>query len=390
MDSEATVLTVDPSEADRTMLRAVLSGGGYTVHEAALAQAAEVVEEAKRIRPHLIILGANLNDMDETALCKAVRAEASIAGIPILLLTAGRADDFVLAGLNAGADDYILKDSAPELLLARVRRLIQYRRLSGLAILDRQLVQIGRLLAGIVHEIRGPLSVIRGSAELLRLTLQDRPDELQWVESILRGSSLLQHRLEHLMGAVRSGPAHRAPVELAALLTEAVDLFAKGLPRDHVRVRLEVAADGPSRVFGDAGRLLQVVFDLLTNAQQATIAKGASGEIVLRTSKARDERNEWVKLEVVDNGPGIPDIHLNRIFEPFFTTREGGSGYGLYLASEITREMGGRITAANNADQGACFTIWLPVEPPESAAPPPSPSPSRAETPPAGQGPPRR
>lgn len=382
MDSEATVLTVDPSEADRTMLRAVLSGGGYAVHEAALVTTVEVVEAAKRIRPHLIVLGANLSDVDETALCKAVRAETCIAGTPILLLTAGQTDEFVLAGLNAGADDYILKDSAPELLLARVKRLIQYRRLSGLAILDRQLVQIGRLLAGIVHEIRGPLSVIRGSAELLRLTLQDRPDELQWVEAILRGSSLLQHRLEHLMGAVRSGPPQRASVELASLLTEAVDLFAKGLPRDHVRVQLEIGANGPSRVLGDAGRLMQVVFDLLTNAQQATIAKGASGEIVLRTSGARDDRTEWVKLEIVDNGPGIPDVHLNRIFEPFFTTREGGSGYGLYLASEITREMGGRITAANNPDQGACFTIWLPAEPASPSLPP-------EETPPAGQGPPQ-
>lgn len=390
MESEATILTVDPNEADRATLRAVLSAGGYSVHEAVPATAVGTVEAAKQVRPHLIVLGANLGDVDETSVCRAVRAEASIAGTPILLLTAGQTDDFVLAGLKAGADDYILKDSAPELLLARVGRLIQYRRLSGLAILDRQLVQIGRLLAGIVHEIRGPLSVIRGSAELLRLTLEDRPDELQWVESILRGSSLLQHRLEHLMGAVRSGPPQRTVVELATLLNEAVDLFVKGLPRDHARVQLEVGANGPPRVLGDAGRLMQVVFDLLTNAQQATIARGASGVILLRTSGDGAERAEWVKLEIIDNGPGIPDVHLNRIFEPFFTTREGGSGYGLYLASEITREMGGRITAANNPDQGACFTVWLPAESSAPAQATPSSLPPREATPPVDEAPPRR
>jgi|GEM_PF-826591 len=384
VDSEATVLTVDPSDADRARLREALSGGGFSVHEVSQATTTEVLEASRRIRPHLIVLGANLSDVDETALCRAVRAEASIAETPILILTAGQTDAFVLAGLNAGADDYIVKDSAPELLLARAKRLIQYRRLAGLALLDRQLVQIGRLLAGIIHEIRGPLSVIRGSAELLRLTLQDRPDELQWVESILRGSSLLQHRLEHLMGAVRTGPPQRSPVELNSLLTEAVDLFVKGLPRDHLRVQLEVGGDGPPRILGDAGRLMQVVFDLLTNAQQAVAARGGGGVIVLRSSGVHEERGDWVKLEIIDNGPGIPEIYLHRIFEPFFTTRQGGSGYGLYLASEITREMGGRITVANNPNEGACFTVWLPVEPKAQASPPPE------ETRPADAAPPQR
>jgi len=366
VDFEATVLTVDPSDADRALLRDVLSRGGYSVHEACVTT--EVIEAAKRIRPHLIVLGSNLGGVDETELCRAVRAESSIAGTPILILTSGQADSIVMAGLDAGADDYMLKDSAPELLLARAKRLIQYRRLAGLAILDRQLVQIGRLLAGIVHEIRGPLSVIRGSAELLRLTLQDRPDELQWVESILRGSSLLQLRLDHLMGAVRTGAAECRTVDLNSLLTEATDLFIKSLPRDHTRVKLEVDGGCPAHIKGDAGRIMQVVFDLLANAQQAVAAHGENGDIVLRTSGAHEEAGEWVKLEVVDNGPGIPDVHLRRIFEPFFTTREGGSGYGLYLASEITRELGGRITAANNPEGGACFTVWLPVN---SQSPPP-------------------
>lgn len=368
MDFEATVLTVDPSDADRALLRDVLSRGGYSVHEACLTS--EVVETAKRIRPHLIVLGCNITGVDETELCRAVRAESSIAGTPILILTSGPADSFVMAGLDAGADDFMLKDSAPELLLARAKRLIQYRRLAGLAILDRQLVQIGRLLAGIVHEIRGPLSVIRGSAELLRLTLQDRPDELQWVESILRGSSLLQLRLDHLMGAVRTGSSERRAVDLNLLLTEATDLFVKGLPREHTRVRLD-ACHEPARIQCDAGRLMQVIFDLLANAQQAVAARAEKGDIALRTSLVHEESGDWAKLEVVDNGPGIPEVYLNRVFEPFFTTREGGSGYGLYLASEITRELGGRITAANNPEGGACLTVWLPIDPQPSPQTPP-------------------
>ena len=100
-----------------------------------------------------------------------------MASIPVLMLTVRHDDTDVLKGLQAGADDYVAKDSAPELVLARVQRLVQYRQLVSHAMLNRQLVQVGRLLAGIIHEIRGPLSVIRGSAELLSLNrTPDDPD----------------------------------------------------------------------------------------------------------------------------------------------------------------------------------------------------------------------
>jgi signal transduction histidine kinase len=69
-----------------------------------------------------------------------------------------------------------------------------------------------------------------------------------------------------------------------------------------------------------------------------------------------------VKIEVSDDGPGVPDVYLERIFEPFFSTKEEGSGYGLHLASEVLEEQGGRLTVRNNPEGGACFTIWLPAQ----------------------------
>lgn len=133
--------------------RLVLSGGGYIVHET--ADVGEAVAEACRVRPHLVILGRSLPEETETALCRAIRAESSVSGTPVLIMSR-RAPGRCGAGrLDAGADDYVLHDS-PQLILARVRRLIHDRKMAGLAMLDRQLVQVGRLLAGIVHEIRGP------------------------------------------------------------------------------------------------------------------------------------------------------------------------------------------------------------------------------------------
>ncbi|AMV37003.1 sensor histidine kinase [Planctomyces sp. SH-PL62] len=362
MESEATILVVDPVESQRASLRETLATGGYTVHET--SHPADAVAEAIHIRPHLIVLGPSLSEADETALCRAIRTGGGVTGTPILMMSSAHADSAVLAGLDAGADDYVRFDSAPQLILARVRRLIEYHKMAGLAMLDRQLVQIGRLLAGIVHEIRGPLSVIRGSAELLRLSLQDRPDDSQWVDSILRGSSLLQLRLEHLMGAVRSGPIQMQPLDVSSLLNETVDLFVRGLPPYPRRVVVKCDCPRSLQIQGDAGRLMQVFFDLLTNAYQAITGAGREGRVLVRTDCVREDDRDWVKLEVVDDGPGVPDTYLGRIFEPFFTTREGGSGYGLYLASEIIRDLGGRLGATNNPEGGACFSVLLPLDDP--------------------------
>ena len=143
------------------------SSAGPATRSYEVSKGGEAVEKAREVRPHIIILDVNLPDMNGLAVCRAIRADREITGVPVLMLTVRDDDTDVLAGLEAGADDYVAKDSAGAIVLARVRRLIQFRQMSSMAMLNQQLVQVGRLLAGIVHEIRGPLAVIRGSAELL-------------------------------------------------------------------------------------------------------------------------------------------------------------------------------------------------------------------------------
>jgi signal transduction histidine kinase len=103
---------------------------------------------------------------------------------------------------------------------------------------------------------------------------------------------------------------------------------------------------------------MQVLIELLSNAHQAIAATRQQGSIRLRAEPV-DQDGCWVKIDVSDDGPGIPEAYLARIFEPFFTTKQGGTGYGLYLASEILKEQGGRLTACNNPAGGACLSIWL-------------------------------
>jgi signal transduction histidine kinase len=115
------------------------------------------------------------------------------------------------------------------------------------------------------------------------------------------------------------------------------------------------------------------LLNLFGNAHEAITEAGRQGHITLRAFPYRDLDREWVKLEVADDGPGIPEAFIERVFEPFFTTKVTGTGYGLYLASEILREQGGRLTVNNHPGGGACFTVWL------ATAPAPESRPERAE-----------
>jgi signal transduction histidine kinase len=198
---------------------------------------------------------------------------------------------------------------------------------------------------------------------LLKLNQKGDDPNLPWVDAILRGTQLLQVRLEHLMATVRSGPAQPQPVALDSLVSEAVELFVKGLPPASrgIQVQVECEASVPC-VQADPGRIIQVLIDLLTNAHQAISGAGKGSLIRLQTKSADDPDASWVTVRVIDDGPGIPEMHLTRVFEPFFTTKDEGTGFGLYLASEILKEQGGRLTASNNPNGGACFVIWLPRE----------------------------
>jgi signal transduction histidine kinase len=357
----AAVLIVDDSSPDRALLRTILGRAGYTVYE--VAKGREALSKAREVRPNIVILDVNLPDMSGLAVCRAIRADNEIASVPVLRLTVRHDDSDVLAGLEAGADDYVAKDSASAIVLGRVSRLIQFRQMSGLAMLNQQLVQVGRLLAGIVHEIRGPLAVIRGSAEILQTDEEPGGESAQWIEAILRNTQLLQLRLDHLMAAVRNGSSDIQLTELPPLLQESAQLFMKGQPAGHRKIEVQTTCDQdvpPVRV--DAGRLMQVLFSLLGNAQQALSSAGQGGKILLRAGTAVEEGRRCVTLDVIDNGPGVPEAYINRVFEPFFTTREEGTGYGLYLAAEILKEQSGRLTVRNNPSGGATFTIWLPAD----------------------------
>ncbi|WZO97215.1 hybrid sensor histidine kinase/response regulator [Isosphaeraceae bacterium EP7] len=304
--------------------------------------------------PSLIILSTQAHPACEI---RAIRACRSIEGVPILALwnPADAAD--VESILDAGADDLIDPDTHPALLRCRVGHLARGHQLHLSNRRDAQMASAGRLLAGIVHELRGPLASILAHAEYLRLTGEADVFLLSEIEPIIRAADLMRGRLEHLMAGACTGPGRPIPLDAAPLLREVVDFFRKNPNRNLRRWTVELTIDDSlPRVEADPGRLLQVVFHLLINAMEAVSNQPTDGTI--RVHAWSDP--ETFAIEVADNGPGIQPGHVARIFEPSFTTKPDARGYGLYLAAEFARELGGRIDATNQPDGGARFRLQLP------------------------------
>jgi len=374
----ATALLIDDHLFPCMALRGTLAEAGLTVLGA--EPGGDVLARAHELRPNLVLVALRLDGVDVPALCRALRADLACSGTAIVVVAGGRgasdvADESarITAAMASGADDAMATDEIPGVAVHRLRRLIQSHQLTAMGILNEQLAQVGRLVAGIVHEIRAPLTVIRGNAELMALELGEDHAAGVWFRPILRNARTLQTRLEHLMAAVRVGPSHPQPVDVVPLVQEAISLFEKGIDPCRGHVAVDLVLDPPEStippVLVDPGRLIQVVLNLLANAHDAILTERAVGRVEVRVKPKLDAPE--VQIDVHDDGPGVGSGFLERIFEPFFTTKTDGTGYGLYLAAELLREHGGRLVACNHDRGGACFSIHLPVAPTLEPSSPP-------------------
>jgi signal transduction histidine kinase/CheY-like chemotaxis protein len=231
--------------------------------------------------------------------------------------------------------------------------------------LARQLVHtqrlstVGRMVAGIAHELNNPLAVILGSLDLL----QQEPVADRYPERLARVATETQRAVKivrTLLALARNRPTQRTPVSLGALLAETLELTAYDLKHSVVRVVWQVRDDLPP-VAGDPDQLRQVFTNLVLNAGQAM--RGRQGTGALTVSADVVPVGARVRVTVADSGPGIPPEHLPRVFEPFFTTKAEGEGIGLGLAicQWIVESQGGRISVDSQLGQGARFTVELPA-----------------------------
>ena len=213
-----------------------------------------------------------------------------------------------------------------------------------------KLAGIGRLAAGVAHEINNPLAVILGFARLLARQAEGAVrEDLQVIEDETLRAKLIVDGLLDL-----SRPLHVVPepVDLRALSDEVVGRLAETRLLDGVAV----AVSGQGRVAGDPQMLRQVILNLVRNAAEAA---GAGG----RVEVAVESTAEGVRVAVGDSGPGIDAEARARLFEPFFTTKAKGTGLGLAVSKGIAQAHGGALEAVE-VPSGARFELRLPAVPP--------------------------
>ena len=226
-----------------------------------------------------------------------------------------------------------------------------------------KLAAIGRLAAGVVHEINNPLATISACAEALESRVSEGEfkesaalDDLREYLGLIRSEAFRCKTITNgLLDFSRTRTTEHALVNLADVISSAARLLSHQQRGELLEFQIEMPEDLPL-IYGDAGQLQQAVIALAANAIDAMPDGG-----VLRIASRRNESN--VLIEVSDSGVGIPQENVTKIFEPFFTTKEIGKGTGLGLAVcyGILTEHGGSLDVQSTLGVGTTFTISLPA-----------------------------
>jgi signal transduction histidine kinase len=202
------------------------------------------------------------------------------------------------------------------------------------------------------HELRNPLGVISNVVYYLNATLQNTPGKVHDHLGILSEQVRLAEKIiADILDFTRVKPPDVSEIAIAQFLDEQV---ARVTLPSGIRIERALDRDIPP-MQADRVQIGQVLFNVLTNAVQAMDGKGGILTIRCRSDNGR------VRLEVEDDGPGIPDEHLDRIFEPLFTTKTRGFGLGLSVSRLLVQANGGELTVSNAPEGGAIFVIDIPA-----------------------------
>ncbi|MEW5772507.1 MAG: ATP-binding protein [Thermodesulfobacteriota bacterium] len=239
------------------------------------------------------------------------------------------------------------------------------------AVLDASLMQsgkmaaLGKLAAGIAHEVNNPLTLIRESAGWFKdLLSEENPDGIKSYQEMLAAADKIEQHVDRakkvthrMLGFARRMEPVRENVDLSRLAEQTVQFLENEALYRNIAIRKYFAEDLPV-VVSDTAQIQQVALNILENAIDAI---GKDGTITLATML--DEKAGRVILSVTDTGPGIPPEHMTRIFDPFFTTKNvgEGTGLGLSIAYGIVEKLGGHLSVQSEVGAGTTFNVALPV-----------------------------
>jgi two-component system, NtrC family, sensor histidine kinase HydH len=236
------------------------------------------------------------------------------------------------------------------------RDMTEVRRLQQEVTRNRRMASLGSIAAGVAHEIRNPLSSLKGFATYFRERFSESPTERETAEVMIREVDRLNRVINQLLEFARPLTMTLVPTSLQSLIRHILKTV-EGQAREKGIV---IEADLPPEIGEisiDADRMSQVLMNLALNAIAATEAGG-----ILRVVLARqDERS--VRISITDTGAGIRKEDLSRVFDPYFTTKPAGTGLGLPIVEKIVEAHGGKISLASELGEGTTATVILPMTP---------------------------
>ncbi|HVS76451.1 MAG TPA: ATP-binding protein, partial [Steroidobacteraceae bacterium] len=373
--SRETILVVDDNVEMRRLLSQLLRSRWR------VTTARDGVHALERIRqdpPSLVISDIMMPRMDGIEMLRTLRADPATAELPVLLLSARAGEEASVGGLQAGADDYLVKPfsrreliARADALLARAAQRAAERRAREQA---EQNVRIrDEFFAALAHELRSPISSLLAWIEVLRNGKLERQQLLEGLEALELAARTVSRLSDDLRDLARTESGHmhmefRTLASIAPLVTAAADAFAPSARQKGVALSIDLEPRcGPIKA--DADRLQQVLWNLLSNAIRFT---PPGGRIALECGR----RGEVVELRVRDSGRGIEAEDLPHIFEQYWqhkrtSDRESGLGLGLSISRRIVELHGGSIEAESEGEgRGATLIARFPLL--ESRAPPPS------------------
>jgi two-component system sensor histidine kinase AtoS len=223
----------------------------------------------------------------------------------------------------------------------------------------RRLADIGQLAAKMAHEVRNALSPIKGAAQIIRLDMEALNSSTEWPDIIIAEVDGLSRLTSEMLDFARPKSLDRREINLEELLTSAMQSLAVFMKEHRVTTHCEVDPDLPM-LNADPTQLGQVVRNIAMNAAQS-MPEGGSLTITAKMHAP----DQAVVIKFRDVGVGIRGEDMERVFRPFVTTRTKGTGLGLPIVQKIVAQHGGRVQVESNLGQGTCFSVYLPMNPPE-------------------------
>lgn len=365
-----TVLVVDDDERVRQVVRAQLQGTGFFVVEVASGE--DALELCRDLAPHVVVLDLYLQGMQGVEVCRRLKERRDHPYVSVVMLSASDTRSDIVAGLEAGADDFLTKPiSMTELRLrvsnlAKVSEYHRYARaerdaalkrvdeLNGQLLRTERLASVGTLTAGICHELNNIGQVLAGAVDELECAgLSGEAAEA--LPSLASATKHVHELAKSLLRVVRVDKQATATVPFCAVAEEVFHMLKLTGRTKHVDVLLSSTPEVAVRAA--KVEIQQVLLNLVGNAADA-LAWRSKGRIEVTTRDAKGV----LEVEVRDNGPGMSAEVAARVFEPFFTTKPVGEGTGLGLSvvKRIVEGWGGELKLSTELERGTSFTFGIP------------------------------